>query len=213
MAANNPNTQLQIINKALVLVGSPTVGSITDGSVSANALNTVYEIALQEILSECNWNFAKTRIFLPTSSTTTTSSINFLYSDESIIYVLPTFGVVRIWNVTPPTALWRESNGYIISDSSGLGIEYTNYDDTPSDYPSYFIPAFIDKLCMDIAYVIINSPPVAKAFMEKYEYSLASAMSKNSQTGTQQLPADNDWVDAKYHDDTLPNPPYGAVAP
>ena len=214
MAANNPNTQLQIINKALVLCGAATVTSITDGSTNATALNNVYELALQEILSECNWNFAKIRAFLPSVSTLVTTSTNqFLYSDESFIYALPTFGVIRIWMTNPPSALWREANGFIMSDTANLGIEYTNYDDAPADYPSYFLQAFMDKLCADIAYVILNSPQVAKGFVDKYEYSLSSSKSKNSQTGTQQQPCDDDWTSAKYRDDNLPNPPYGAVAP
>src|SRR6267154_711958 len=130
---NNPNTQLQIINKALVLCGAATVTSISDGSVNGNALNNIYELALQEVLSECNWNFAKTRVFLPSVSTlVTTSTTQFLYDDESFIYSLPTFGVIRIWQVNPWTARWREVNGQIISDSANLGIEYTYYNDTPA---------------------------------------------------------------------------------
>jgi hypothetical protein len=214
MSANNPNTQLQVINKALVLCGANTVGSITDGSPNANALNNVYELALQEVLSECNWNFAKYRVFLPSVSTlVTTSTLQYLYSQESFIYALPTFGVVRIWCVNPQTAIWREVNGFILSDTAGLGVEYTNYDDNVADYPSYFLQAFMDKLCADIGFVIINSPPIAKAFVDKYEISIQSAISKNSQTGTQQCPQDSFWTNSKYYDGGgSTDAPWGAVS-
>ena len=214
MPPNNPNIQLQIINKALVLCGAAIVTSITDGSTNALALNNVYELALQEVLSECNWNFANTRVFLPSVSTlVTTSTTQFLYNDESFIYSLPTFGVVRIWQVNPRTAIWRESNGQIISDTANLGIEYTQYDDTVADYPSYFLQAFMDKLCSDIAYVIINSVTTGEAFYKKYEISIHSAISKNSQTGTQQCANDNLWTNAKYYDGGgSTDAPWGAVS-
>ena len=82
-----------------------------------------------------------------------------------------------------------------------FGIQYVYYDQNPNDYPSYFLEAFIDKLCADIGYMIINSPTVAESYMKKYEtVSLPKAMSSNSQTGTQQNMRDNEWTLAKYRD-------------
>ena len=58
--------------------------------------------------------------------------------------------------------------------------------------------AFIDKLCSDVAYHIINSVPKAEAFLAKYhKVSLPAAMAENSQTGAHQEVRDNAWVDAK----------------
>ena len=95
----------------------------------------------------------------------------------------------------------REESGLIISDSANFGIQYVTYDEDPNDYPSYFLEAFIDKLCADIAYMIINSAKIAESYMQKYEtVSLPKAMSANSQTGVQQSMNDNAWIQAKYQD-------------
>jgi hypothetical protein len=190
------NSKTDIINKALVLVGAATVVSIDDGTPNANTLGNVYEIALQSILSECKWNFATKRANLSVSAT----SPDFLYSGEKVVYDLPS-DVIRIYQTNPASAYWREEDGQVISDSVNLGIAYVYYDENPNDYPSYFLDAFIDKLCADIAYTIINSATIAEKFVNKYErMSLPKAISANSQTGAQQTMQDDYWVLAKYRD-------------
>ena len=55
------NSQTNIINKALILVGATPVISISDGSPNAQVLSNIYDIALQSVLSEAKWNFATKR--------------------------------------------------------------------------------------------------------------------------------------------------------
>lgn len=190
------NSQTQIINKALVLCGATTITNINDGTPNAQALSNVYEMSLQSILSECKWNFCTSRSTLSVSA----NAPQFYYPGEVVTYDLPV-DVIRIWMTSPATANIREESGQLISDTLNLGIMYTYYDDNPGDYPSYFLDAFIDKLCSDIAFMIINSSTIASAFVKKYEtVSLPKAISANSQTGNQQALNDYAWTDAKYSD-------------
>lgn len=206
------NSQTQIINKALVLCGAATITNINDGTPNANALSNVYDISLQSILSECKWNFCTVRASLTQVATESPTYPAFLYPGESFVYALPT-GVIRIWAVNPGNAMWREESGQLISDSANLQILYTFYDNNPGDYPSYFLDAFVDKLCSDIAYMIINSAQIAEAFVKKYEgVSLPRATSSNSQTGIQQCPRDGAWTNAKFYNDGWYDAPWGAVA-
>lgn len=192
-------SKTQILNKALTLVGANPVTSITDSSENARALNRVYEIALRSILSECKWNFATKRANLSAS----TDTLAWYDSGETYVYIRPT-DIVKIFGVSSTTATWREEGDYIISDTSGLGIRYVEYLDTPSKYPSYFVDAFIDKLCSDISYMIVNSASLGENFYKKYlDVSLAKAMSQNSQIGTQQTPVDDAWELAKYNDNNV----------
>ena len=190
------NSQTQILNKALVLCGATTITNINDGSPNSQALQNVYELSLQSILSECKWNFCTSRSTLSVSA----NPPQFYYPGEVVTYDLPT-NVIRIWMTSPATANIREESGQLISDTLNLGIMYTYYDDNPGDYPSYFLDAFIDKLCSDIAFIILNSARAAEAFVKKYEtVSLPKAISANSQTGNQQANNDYAWTDAKYSD-------------
>ncbi len=190
------NSQTQIVNKALVLCGATTITNINDGTPNSQALQNVYGISLQAILSECKWNFCTSRSTLSVSA----NPPQFYYPGEVVTYDLPV-DVIRIWMTNPATANIREESGQLISDTQNLGIIYTYYDDNPGDYPSYFLDAFIDKLCSDVAFMIINSSRIAEAFVKKYEtVSLPKAISANSQTGNQQALNDYAWTEAKYSD-------------
>ena len=205
------NSQTDILNKALTLVGAAPVVSINDGTTNANICANVYAIALQSVLSECKWNFATTRAKLSLLTSGSTGYPAFLYMNEQFVYQLPT-DVIGIFGFNPGSAQCREENGVLISDSADLGILYVYYDDDPGDYPSYFLEAFIDKLCSDIAYMIINSATIAESFVKKYEtVSLPKALSRNSQTGIQQTMIDDQWTRAKFQDGGDYDP-WGAVA-
>lgn len=184
-----------VLNKALTLCGASTIGDITDATNNARACNNVYEISLRSILCECNWNFSVTRATLTVTATTV---MPWNYSGESYVYTKPSLclKVIEIYN---SAAEWREEGELLITDVVEAQIKYTYYHDDPSKYPGYFLDAFIDKLCSDISYIIINSASKAEAFLTKYvKVSLPKAMSANSQTGTQQQPKDDEWALAKY---------------
>ena len=188
-------SKTDILNKALTLVGAAPVTSIDDDTNNARILSRVYEIALRSILSECKWNFATKRADL----SVLTDTLDWYDSGETIVYQKP-LDMVKIFGLSDPNATWREEGDYIISDSTSLGVRYVYYLDTPSKYPSFFIDAFVDKLCSDIAYAIVNSATLGQTFFEKYEgVSLPKAMSSNSQSGIQQTLQDDAWENAKYN--------------
>jgi hypothetical protein len=125
----------------------------------------------------------------------------FYIDDEAYVYVRPT-SALRIFEVSDKYAKWREEGDYIVSDTASLGITYAWDCDDPAKYPPKFLDAFIDKLCADICFAILNSVPKAEAFMAKYEkISLPKAMAENGQTGTQQQVRDDAWELAKYHNE------------
>lgn len=181
-------------NKALTLCGAAPITNITDDTNNARIVNRVYEISLKSILTECRWNFATTRTTLSLSA----DDVAWYHTDEAYVYVRPS-NALRIFETSSERAIWREEGDYIISDTASLGIKYVYYHDNPSKYPAAFLEAFIDKLCADISFMILNSASKAEGFMAKYEkVSLPKAMSENSQTGTQQQPVDDAWLNAKY---------------
>lgn len=186
-------TKTDIINNALTRVGAAPVTSIDDGTNNARVVSRVYEEALRSILSECKWNFATKRALLSSSADT----LSWYDTGETYVYTKPS-DMIRIFEPSDPDAAWREELNYIVSDTSGLGLRYVYYNDTPSTYPSYFIEAFIDKLCSDIAFAIVNSNSLGEKFKTVYEkLSLPKAMSMNSQGGVQQIMKDDAWEKAK----------------
>jgi len=189
-------SKTDILNKSLILVGANTITSIDDDSNNARICKKVYEGVLRSILSECKWNFATRRSLLSVSA----DDLDWYDIGEGIVYIKPT-DIIKIFDVSPKDAAWREEGDYIISDSSDLGIRYVYYLDDPNKYPSFFVDAFIDKLCCEVAYRIVNSQTLAERYREVYEkVSLPKAISSNSQSGIQQTLKDDAWELAKYQD-------------
>lgn len=192
-------SKTSLVNKALTLAGGTPITNITDDTNNARIVNRVYEIALKSIMGECQWNFCTQRVMLVSSATT----FAWYHTDEIVVYVRPST-CIRIFGTNDDDAHWREEGDYIISDTVGLGIKYTYYLDDPSKYPSAFVEAFIDKLCSDIGYMIINNATIASAFLEKYiKGSLPKAMAENAQIGTHQYLKDDAWERAKTQDNQV----------
>lgn len=187
---------LVVINNALVLCGASTVSSLTEDTPNARALNIVFDLSAKSVLIECKWNFSTTRSTLATVATTT---IPWFHSEEGYVYARPT-DALRIFELSDPCSIWREEGDYIIADSAGLGAKYVWYVTDVSKYPAYFMNALVDKLCSDICFIILNSLPKAESFLTKYKkVSLPNAMAQNSQTGTQQQPQDDAWLNTKWN--------------
>jgi hypothetical protein len=189
-------SKTELINKALTQVGAAPIINIDDDSNNARIVNRVYEISLRSILSECKWNFATKRVML----SAVTETLAWYDTGEIYVFQKP-IDVIRIFGVSAPNITWREEGEYIISDASSLGIRYVYFLDVPSKYPASFVEAFADKLCSDIAYIIVNSATLGERFKKLYEeISLPRAMSENSQAGRQQTLQDDAWELAKYQD-------------
>jgi len=186
-------SRTEIVNKALTLVGANPIVSIDDDQQNARVVNRVYELSLRSILSEAPWRFALRRVLLAQ----TTDEPEWYDTGEVYVYQQPN-ECIRIFRASDRKAVWKPLGETIVSDTNGLGVEYVYYLNTPSKYTSSFVEAFVDKLCADIAFMILNSRTVAQGFLEKYEeVSLAKAMAENAQVGTPEYMQDDAWELAK----------------
>lgn len=192
-----------IVNRALLLCGASPITALTDDTVNARAANATYEISRKQFLTEGRFSFSLTRSTLATVATTTFA---FLYDEEGYGYSVPS-NVLRIWDVSDPYASWRVEGGYIISDTGDLGAIYAFDQDDLSKWTPAAIEAFIDKLCADVSFNILNDAKKAMAFLEKYEkISLPRAEAQNAQTGKHQFVIDDEWVRSKWANGTQGDP-------
>lgn len=190
-------TTVGICNHALVLCGASPITSLTEDTANARALNAIFETARKSILTECRWTFALTR---STLSTVATTALGFLFDEESYAYTRPS-DALRVWQMSDIEAIWREEGNYIISNTASLGTLYTFDHSEVGLWRHRFVEAFIDKLCAEISFMILNSATKAQAFLEKYEkVTLPKAMAEDSQTGTHQEVLDDYWLKSKYGD-------------
>ena len=198
-------TTLTVCNKALVLCGASPITALTEDSVNGRALNAIFDISQQDFLTENRWTFSITRSTLSTVSTTTFA---YLRDEEAYAYTRPS-GALRMWEMSDLAAIWREEGNYILSDTASLSALWTFHQSEIGLWAPRAIMAFIDKLCTDVSYQIINSATKAEAFFAKYQkVSLPAALAENSQTGAHQEVRDDAWTIAKYGQDGNPAKSY-----
>lgn len=187
-------TTIGLVNHALLLCGASPITSLTEDSANARSVNAVYENARKGFLTECRWTFSLTRSSLATSATV----LSWLHDEESYVYTRPS-NCLRVWQMSDIEAIWREEGEYIISNTASLGTLYTHDHTEVGLWRPKAVIAFMDKLCSDICYIILNSTSKAEAFLSKYQkISLPAAMSEESQTGTHQEVIDDSWLKSKY---------------
>ena len=58
MAPTTPSTDIEVAQKAMVLVGLEPLTAFTDQTDEALVMNTIYEDIVQDCLGQNNWNFA-----------------------------------------------------------------------------------------------------------------------------------------------------------
>ena len=184
-----------IVNRALMLCGASPIAALTEDSTNARAVNATYEISRKTFLTENRFTFSTTRSTLATVATT---AFAWLHDEEAYGYTKPS-SALRIWEMSDPNVTWREEGDYIIADTADLGAKFAFDQDDLSKWHPYAIEAFIDKLCSDISFTILNDAKKALTFLEKYEkVSLPKAASASSQTGTHQTILDDAWTAAKF---------------
>ena len=167
-------TTVGIVNHALLLCGASPIVALTDDTTNARAANDVYENARKGFLTECRWTFALTRSSLATSATV----MAWLHDEENYVYVRPS-NCLRVWEMSDIEAIWREEGEYIISNTASLGTLYTHDHTAVGLWRPKATIAFIDKLCSDICFMILNSATKAEAFLTKYQkVSLPAAMAE-----------------------------------
>jgi len=190
-------TKTAIINRALTKIGSRQVTNIdSDNTIEARAALNVYDMALENILSETLWTFAKKRALLATLD----EEVAFNSQKESlnIVYQKPV-DCVRIFAVSDVGADWYEEEDRILSDTAGLGIIYTFLNTNPATYRSYFATCFSDLLAAELCYPLLNSGTKTEELFNIYQrISLPKAKAANAQTGKAQEVNDSYWENAKY---------------
>jgi len=187
-------TKIEIINRGFALCGLNKITSLTDISPEAEIANQIYPTSLRTLLEEMMWTFATKRVNLSEVTNTqpwATRGMTHQYSKPA--------DMVKIFKTNPPRAFWRLEGEYILSDNTGLGVQYVFLNDVASSYPPKVVEALAAKFAADVSYYSLNDPKRTEQLTTMYEsVLLPKAMSSDSQNGTPYLTQDDYWVDAKY---------------
>lgn len=179
-----PSTDIEVAQKAMVLVGLEPLASFTDQTDEALVANTIFEDVVEDCLAQHNWNFA--------TGQKTLSRLTAVPVDRwSAAYALPTSpAVVQVQTVTiddqPQQYDIYERYIYINAEvSEDVVLNYIYRPET-----QYWPPAFtmwvIFRLASVFALSVTRKSDVAKSYVDLAEAQFRRAKSRDSQQVTTQ---------------------------
>ncbi len=183
-------SKIEIINKALGMLGANQVKDIEEHTLEAEAARKMYRPALDSILAETDWTFAIKRELLSLVENKKPAWGNGNY------FELPA-DMIKIVDIMNRNVLWRREGNYIYTNASEFGLVYVARCVDPTFYPSYFVDALSAKLAAEMCYLLTNSTEKTTMLIELYrgEY-LPMAKTKNAREKSNPIMEDSFWVDS-----------------
>ena len=181
---STPSTDIEVAQKAMVLIGLEPLTSFTDQTDEALVANTIYEDVVEDCLSQHNWNFATGQKTLARLTATPVDRWD-------AAYALPTSPpVVQVLTVTidgtPQAYDIYENAVYINAEVSETVV--LNYVFRPEvrNWPPSFTMWTIFRLSSILALSVTRKGDVAKSYVDLAEQQFRRAKARDSQQVTTQ---------------------------
>lgn len=179
-----PSTDIEVAQKAMVLVGLEPLASFTDQTDEALVANTIFEDVVEDCLAQHNWNFA--------TGQKTLSRLTAVPVDRwDAAYALPTSpSVVQVQTVTiddqPQQYDIYERYIYINAEVSDVVVLNYIYRPETQYWPPAFTMWVIFRLASVFALSVTRKADVAKSYVDLAEAQFRRAKSRDSQQVTTQ---------------------------
>lgn len=182
-------SKIEIINKALGMLGANQVRDIEDNTLEAEAARKMYRPALDSILAETDWTFAIKRVMLEKVD------VEPAWGNGNY-FKLPA-DMIKIVDVMNRNMVWHREGNNIYTPASEFGLVYVARCVDPTFYPPYFIDALAAKLAVEMCYLLTNSTEKTMGLIELYEGQyLPTAKTKNAREKSHPIAEDSYWVNS-----------------
>jgi hypothetical protein len=205
---------VQICNKALLRVGQrQLIGDLAEDTTEAQACNALYDMAVDEVLSEVPWRWATLRATLALIGVNAPMGWAYAYAlPEDCItarYVLPESVAAPIFPPnfdTSQSAPGREgrvpfiikynatSGRSLFTDQENASLVYTARVTVVPHFPPLFVDALAWKLASDLALALPVKPQVGLAMLQGYKQALAVAVLMDVSQGQTDTPPDAEHI-------------------
>ena len=179
---NTAKTDIEVAQRAMVLVGMEPLSSFTESTDEALVMNTTYEDLVEDCLAQNNWNFATGQIVLSRLADTPIDRWD-------SAYVMPTEpAVIQVQTVTVGKVVQTydiyEKYIYINAQANEeVVLNYIYRVDT-----QYWTPAFtlwvIYRLASILALAVTRKADVAKSYREMADLQFRRAKARDAQQVT-----------------------------
>ena len=184
MAPTTPSTDIEVAQKAMVLVGLEPLTAFTDQTDEALVMNTIYEDIVQDCLGQNNWNFALGQKTLSRLADTPVDRWD-------AAYALPTNpSVMQVQTVTiddiPQKYDIYERNIYINAQVDDTVVLNYVYRPETQYFPPTFTLWLIYRLTSVLALSVTRKGDVAESYTKLAEQQFRRAKARDAQQVTTQ---------------------------
>lgn len=185
-------TQIQIINRALQLLGAKSISSINDNSTGARVMNVAYQPVLLNELRQNFWRFSIKRIILAAAATKPIfGPANYFPLPGDYIMLAPQDTNVNpnstgpsIQGTTTPRDWQVENNGQgglalVTNDQAPLNVRYVSSAITESLFDVSFAEALAGALAMNTCEQLTQSNSKIATAAKFYEGVIDQARKRN----------------------------------
>jgi hypothetical protein len=187
-------TEIDVINRALILLGDRQITSRTENTERARIMNALFDGIRDKILRECPWNFATEQLSLAADISDPLYGFGNRYAYPSDFLYM-----IEIQNDEDYTL----QGNYIHANSStglvggALYIEYVKRVTDMSQADSLFVESLSLKLAHDACENITQSNTKKEQLLRDYENSISMAKRLNGQEKPSKAFVEDAWISVR----------------
>ncbi len=157
-------SDLEIVNRALILIGAEPIGSLSDHNKTARIMSGLLSQTKRTVLNEFPFTFAL-RIEPLTRASGSIAGYPYVFSKPS-----NALNVSRVYSsdAYKGTADFRVVGNLIGANISSGSVEYTAYVDDVSSWPQHIQECLATRLASDAATSLTGQPQLAVSLLQKY---------------------------------------------
>jgi hypothetical protein len=199
------NSQTDISNVALTMLGLPTINAVSDQSNPARTLAGIWNVERDNELRARVWKFAIRRTTLPLLSQVPASgpfNLMFALPQQCLRILLAgnsypggDISDLRYGELDEDYAL--EGNNILTNLPAPLWLTFILQVTDPTQWDPCFSKMFACRLAMTSCFRLTNSMDMKKTLMQEYKEAQRDALRANAFETTPQYPADDSWVSSR----------------
>lgn len=196
-------SQIQICNVALVHCGEASITSLNEDGKAARVLKRVYDVVLDQALTDYRWYFAVERAELAADPTAPAFGFSNRFQVPSDLLQLIGIGGdtnESKRNYTASETIFKREGQYIMADDAPLKIVYVKRVTDPSLYSPEFVKYLSYLLATTIFYDLTKGADRYTALVQGREQAAKQAKFKGAIQNTPEVIVASEWIDSRFSD-------------
>ena len=183
------SADINIINRALALLGVSRITSLSDTSKPAATASVLWDDTRAAVFRSHPWNCLTKRVALAQSSTTPAYGYTYQYQ-------LPA-DFLRLIQLENATDNYQIENDFILYDNDTLNIQYLALITDVTKYDTLLVDTLAARLAAELAQPLLQSTGAMEKMWAVYDLKLKEARYVDAQENCQDVLDADYWIDSR----------------